>query len=360
MESIRRNRLTDNYSTNIKSAVKRYSECARFCGHTPFPVTYDPLSDWVALGVSRQKKLAACITDQRNLRAYCTHERIEYLANGDDAMKFKEFIDGCKVLDSGEVKRPRPLTMAALNRMHGIVDFKDPIQRQIWLILLMSHHLFLRGGDACSYHIRREHVHFKSHGRLKVVLVKRKDNRRGGPRPVWAHPSSDPHFDLPRLLREYLHTAGITADDDNVPLFARIDENGRLMWPLQPLSYTTWRNIFGDWTTAAGLTNMTPHAARAGGLTDAIAGGADPFVAAKAGGWAPLGCWPLYLRMQPTEAGLMLNNSFESQLATARGTTESSSSHVKRKSELLQLLRNLQLGRQNKKRKTKKKKKERK
>ena len=282
-------------------------------------------------------------------------ERIAYLETRDDFVKYDEFIDGCKVQDPGEVKRPRPLTMECLNLIHTIVDFACPIQRQIWLILVLGHHLMLRGGDACADNILREHVTFKSQGRVEVQLVKRKDNRRGGPRPVWAHPSADPHFDVPQMLKEYLQTAGISEEDGHVPIFARVDEFGVLMTPIQPLQYSAWRTIFADWTTAAGITDMTPHAVRAGGLTDAVAGGADAFVAAKAGGWAPLGCWPLYLRMQPTAAGLMLNNSYEARLQQARNPEAIISSHVERKSGTYLLLKRLKKERDNKKHKKKNK-----
>ena len=267
--------------------------------------------------------ISSVVTYQRCLKAFCTGDRIPWMQLDGDAQHMAEFLDGLRVADPGEVKRPPALTMAWLSRVHDRLDTTNPQHRQIWLRMLLSHHLMLRGGDTCDSHLRREHVQLKPGGLLEVKLVKRKDNRRGGPRVSYLFRSDNPAFDAPRLMARYLADTGLDARP-HAPLFPLLDVDGKAHLPIKTTSYDAWRRTFRHWTATAGMVGATPHAARAGGLTDAVLGGADPFVAAKAGGWSPMGCWPTYLRMPDEDRGRMMHGVFEQRRTASQPVSSTS------------------------------------
>ena len=187
-EAIRSERYKDSYSAQMVGSVRRYDAHCRFQEIPSLPPSYEALAAFTILHI-----------------------------------------------DKGIVTRALPITMAHLLAMSKHVDLANPLDFQTWTQLLASHHLMLRAADGCDFNILRGHVSFHKNGRMCVMLHKRKGNRFGPARAVWASPTPDPLFNLPRLMRKYLHMTGSRLASD-VPLFSHINPDGTTTLPIKPLT----------------------------------------------------------------------------------------------------------------------------
>ena len=328
---VQHQRWSSSYRSNVASAVRRFRACCDCLGLVTFPphgVDGDALTAWLHAGINgsvpsqpRPKKLSSVRTDMRFLKAHCVDSGIPFLADPSDARHVKQYLDGASAIDAGEVKRPTPITLRHIGRdIRRILNLQQPWDRQVYVHLLLSHDIMLRASDACGTALLRRHLTFTDDDFVCVKLVKRKNNRHGGPAFVYGAPSPVAHVNTPVLLKRYLKDTGIYNHPD-CPIFAKLDKRGKVIIPYKVLSYSAWRKIFMKITKKAGIEGATPHALRAGGFTDAVGidGDVDPFVVASIGQWAPYGAWPRYLRPEGKAVARVARMSYDRQLKGLQG-----------------------------------------
>jgi len=323
-DRIRANRHSVGYSNGMRSAAKRYGEFCEEEGLQQYPATYESVSTWMTRDLTRDKrpkKLSSCFTDKRNLSAHCDANEHEFLPEARDRRLLRQFEQGAKQTFSCAAKRPPALTVAHLLGIADQMNFRNPAHTQVWLHMALAHQAMLRGGDGTRMH--RRDITFTPGGMTVRLMAK---GHRATPRIIWVSHTADPRFDIPELMKQYLEDTGIGAHP-GCPLFAKLQPSGKVdvtYGPdgghrFRPLSYDKWRRTWAHWTKQATIAGSTPHAARAGGITDGTRGGGDPLLLSRIGGWAVNGCWHQYVRPEDSEVANMLRNAIDRRIAEAQG-----------------------------------------
>ena len=279
----------------------------------PTPVTAQKLTDWLTEAVQRGVKVSSMVTNARNLKAWVKLHIGDgaWFPNPGDEAQYKMWVSGAQATLDMSVRRPPPLTYLVLLDIDEALDHADPHQAQVWAHMVLAHDAMLRGGDATGRRVLVRDLSFVGDWAF-ITLRKRKHNRRGEPEllPLSPLPRQFRRFSAAYVLRRYLRRTGLLARPD-APLFAKLGTDGRVRLPAAARwpAYQSWYTTFCRTLTAAGHPTVTPQATRAGGFTDAVAGGMTAVLAARHGGWTPRGAWPRYMRLSPRETGSALTRA---------------------------------------------------
>lgn len=286
--------LAPTTRTQRAAAVRRYRGFAETHGMAPFPVSLPVALGWGASMRRRGCKPATFTRALSHLRSFTARHGLAWPSQRHDTT-LRYFIRGWKALEQRPTRRPPPLTLHRLRRLLAVIDTSNPVDTQSWAQLSLSHALMLRTAEAVALRVQDilwEGGIDNRHGGVRVLLTKTKTTRlQADPTTLWLPPATvtsawGPLFHPTAVLRAYMRSTCLAWARGSTPLFAKLGPSGFPTWPAKPQTYAAWRRRLASITAKAGMHGITPHASRAGGLTDAVMGGLPIQEALKIGRWS--------------------------------------------------------------------------
>lgn len=284
------------------SVAARFDNFCDRLGLPRRPFVATNVARWAASQLAHGKRPASVATDISALRAWARASFCDFLPSQPDATTVAAVLRGARALERRPVRRPLALTTQRLRRIADVVDWDSPRDRQLFVQALLSHDAMLRAGTTCGTKLRAEHVHVEPDGAVRLELFKTKTTRlQADATSVWIMPmdatsTADRRLDTARQLVRYMEDSGVALFDD-APVFAKLAPSGTVIVPFKPQSYASWAAGIRELCQRAGVGGyVTPHALRAGGITDSLLGGVPVDIARRVGRWAHSASVDSYIR----------------------------------------------------------------
>ena len=303
------------------SAANQFHNFCSTFGLPLRPITATAVGMWIAGQLELGKKASSVATDVSALRTWCRVRFVPFLPTEDDEFVVAQALRGARADEDRPVRRPAAITVTMLHRLAQVVNWRDPHEHQLFVQALVSHDAMLRAGTTCGNKLRTEHVTVEADGSVRLELHKTKTTRlQADPSPVWLVPAASPansHLDAARMLVRYMDRSGVSLYED-APLFAKLASDGRVRIPFGHQTYRNWSARLRALCLRAGITAyVTPHALRAGGITDSVMGGVAVDVARRVGGWAHSKSTDSYIRAGKAAAS-KVRQAFSAQLTSSQ------------------------------------------